>query len=102
MSREWANSTRSSRLPKDWPHRRALVLMRDPTCRLHLDCCTRVSTEADHIVNNDNHDLSNLQGVCHPCHARKTSGESQQARGVGGLRKRPSEGHPGLLPRGGG
>ena len=90
MSGKWANSTRRSRLPADWPKIRARILQRDPLCRLAYDCCTGRSTEVDHVVRGDNHADHNLQGVCSECHKRKTQAEKPQ-------RKRPPEQHPGRL-----
>jgi 5-methylcytosine-specific restriction enzyme A len=92
----WANSTRRARLPRNWPALVAHVLERDPRCKLAYPGCTIQSTEVDHRQRGDDHRLSNLQGVCTPCHKRKTNRESQQARGVGASRRRPTEPHPGL------
>jgi 5-methylcytosine-specific restriction protein A len=54
-----------------WTKLRAQVLREEPYCRQ----CGAPSTEVDHIVGKarggtDNR--SNLQGICHRCHARKT------------------------------
>lgn len=76
----WAGSTRRQRLPTDWNGRRAAVLIRDPFCNLQIICEGAISTEVDHIVRGDDHDLDNLQGVCAPCHAHKTAAEAAQAR----------------------
>ena len=98
----WSTSTRRSRLPADWTTRRLAVLRRDPRCRIaYPGICTGASTDVDHIRAGDDHSFTNLQGACRPCHKRKTNGESQAARGVGPLRKRKAEQHPGLLPPGG-
>jgi 5-methylcytosine-specific restriction protein A len=88
----WSSSDRRSRLPHDWPKRRAITLKNDPTCQLRYDCCTIVSTDVDHRIAGDDHRLSNLQGVCHPCHERKTIAE----RPTPPSRKRPQDPHPGL------
>ena len=97
----WGRSNRD--LPSDWDQRRRTVLARDPRCR---SCGVRKSTEVDHRDPRGGHDLGNLRGVCHRCHARKTGAEALQARGYGAMRKRPQEPHPGLLgpasSRGGG
>lgn len=86
----WTGSTRRSRLPKDWPRRVRLVLQRDPTCKLHYaHICTTNSTEVDHIIAGDDHRLAALQGVCHPCHQRKTNTERPSI-------KRAPAPHPGL------
>lgn len=95
----WETSTRRQRLPKDWPTRRRRVLRRDPTCQLRFDCCTKVSTEVDHKNRGDDHRMENLQGVCGPCHKRKTAGEAAEARAQNPppSRRRPTEEHPGFL-----
>ena len=100
----WTNSDRRSRLPADWAARRRQVLDRDRRlCRIRYpDICATVAVDVDHITAGDNHDLTNLQAACRPCHKHKTNLESQQARGVGVLRRRPAEAHPGLLDGGGG
>lgn len=90
----WSSSDRRSRLPADWPKRRAHVLKRDPRCKLcYADICTGPSTEVDHINAGDDHRLSNLQGACSPCHARKSGREGVAAKPS---RLRPVEQHPGL------
>jgi 5-methylcytosine-specific restriction enzyme A len=95
----WAGSNRRARLPDDWHQRRATVIERDPTCRLRIVCHGAPSTEADHIQAGDDHRLTNLQGVCLPCHARKSSGEGHAAR-YRNPRRRPTEQHPGLFDPG--
>ena len=89
----WDTSTRRSRLPADWARRRTLVLRRDPHCRIAGPGCTGRSTEADHVIPGDNHDLSNLQGLCAPCHKAKTLAE----RPTTPSRRRPAPQHPGVL-----
>jgi 5-methylcytosine-specific restriction protein A len=95
----WSASTRRARLPKDWAKRRRIVLQRDPTCQLRYTGCTGRSTEVDHIEPGDDHRLTNLQGACHPCHARKSALEGAAAKPS---RRRAPEPHPGLASRGGG
>lgn len=56
-----------------WRKLRLLVLGRDPLCRT---CQRASSTDVDHITPKrlDGTDtLENLQGLCGPCHARKTA-----------------------------
>lgn len=90
--RPWANSDRASRLPADWPRRRAAVLRRDAhTCRLgYPKICTLLATEVDHRTRGDDHALSNLQAVCAPCHQHKTNHVDRPKR------TRPPNQHPGL------
>jgi 5-methylcytosine-specific restriction endonuclease McrA len=52
------------------------VLDRDPVCRV---CCNAESTEVDHVNAGDDHSLLNLQGICQPCHGRKSAQEGQAA-----------------------
>lgn len=73
----WEGSTRRRRLPKDWNRRRARILRRDPICR---ECRAAPAREVDHIDGTDNHEPSNLQGLCHPCHTIKTQQESRARR----------------------
>lgn len=73
----WEGSTRRSRLPPDWPKRRARILRRDPICKV---CGNALSTQCDHVVPGDNHDDANLQGICDDCHAAKTAAEGVAAR----------------------
>lgn len=88
----WTTSDRRQRLPAHWPRLRAMVLKRDPVCKV---CGRRPSMQADHIKPGDDHSPSNLQGICTPCHKDKTQKESMQARGIHG-RLRPPEPHPGV------
>jgi 5-methylcytosine-specific restriction enzyme A len=68
-----------------WERLRLLVLHRDPICMDPFKtACHNPSTVADHI--RDHHgdsylfwDINNLQGLCEPCHNRKTNQTS--ARG---------------------
>lgn len=99
MSGRWADSTRHSRLPKDWPARRAAVRKRDG------DVCwwcgrggaVPGNSEVDHKVRGDDHRLENL-GLIHtePCHKQKTQQEAHAQRWRYRM-ARPVEKHPGLL-----
>ena len=87
---------------------RTRVLKRDPICRCTgcAQCSTRgcfqPSTNDDHIVplslggNADVNDDTNHAGMCHSCHARKSSQEAAKARKKI-TNKHPLEKHPGLI-----
>ncbi len=58
-----------------WRRVRAVVLQRDPICRDEAGCNQR-STDVDHIVarkHGGSDDASNLRGLCHRHHSRKTA-----------------------------
>ena len=96
MSGGWQGSDRKARLPSNWPKIRARVLARDPTCKL---CGVRESKFCDHIqAKTDDHSETALQGVCGPCHDRKSSQEGNDAQRANPRpgRTRPPEQHPGL------
>lgn len=57
--------------------------------------CKEAGTECDHIVNNDDHSLGNLQWLCAPHHHAKTLQEAAEARNKYS-RKRSKDQHPGL------
>lgn len=73
----WEGSTRSKRLPPDWPRIRRRILRRDPICKV---CDDALSTEVDHIDDPDDHSDPNLQGICSPCHKDKTQQEARAAK----------------------
>lgn len=57
------------RIHKRWRRR---IIARDPVCRR---CARAASTEADHIVpleDGGTWDDDNGQGMCKPCHTKKT------------------------------
>lgn len=96
----WDSSDRRARLPNDWARRRLRVLRRDAyACQVRdasgLMCLER-GNEVDHIVNNDDHDYSNLQTICRAHHAAKTQAEARAGRIAKGRRRPPSP-HPGSL-----
>ncbi|TFD27508.1 HNH endonuclease signature motif containing protein [Cryobacterium cryoconiti] len=81
----WAGSTASSRAPRS-KTQRDRILARDPICRCPgcARCtqhgCTQPSTDDDHVLNvgrGGTEDDSNHQGLCSPCHKRKTQLEAQ-------------------------
>lgn len=57
---------------KKWLMTRRKVLDREPICVI---CDERLATEVDHIVpmsqGGDEYSLSNLRGLCGPCHWRR-------------------------------
>jgi 5-methylcytosine-specific restriction protein A len=90
----WANSDRRERLPADWAKRRAAVLKRDRGyCQIQGPRCVLTATEVDHIVAGDDHEPSNLQAACEPCHQAKTNSERPKLA----PRRRPPEPHPGMI-----
>lgn len=97
----WKDSTRRTRLPKDWFQRRARVLRRDNgICHV---CKLPGADSVDHVIAGDAHDEANLKAIHkRPCHARKSSREGGQAAGQArkaraAARFRPQEDHPGLI-----
>ncbi|WP_312327917.1 HNH endonuclease signature motif containing protein [Stenotrophomonas sp.] len=60
-----------------WLRLRALVLAQSPLCVVCLaEGRTRAASHVDHIdADTSNNDLSNLQGLCRPCHSAKTARE---------------------------
>ena len=92
----WATSTRRQRLPIDWPTRRRAVKARaHGHCQapVHVDGCDGIGTQCDHIVNNDDHSLTNLQWLSKACHTAKTQREAAQAKPS---RRRQHEPNPGM------
>jgi 5-methylcytosine-specific restriction protein A len=97
----WDGSTRRSRLPRNWPQLRRQVLRRDKgVCQTRFSdgrLCGREATDVDHIVAGDDHSLTNLQSLCHWCHARKSAQEGGTAAGLTRVRiDRPKPTHPAL------
>lgn len=87
--RSWHGSTRRRTLPPDWARRRSAVLDRDPICRCDgcplcrppdAGRCDRPSTQADHIDGRLDHNLTNLRGICDPCHVHRSSSQGGRAR----------------------
>jgi len=59
-----------------WTKLRKLVLAEQPICK--MPGCWEPSAEVDHIVpkaKGGTDDRDNLQGLCKPCHSRKTASE---------------------------
>ena len=105
----WDNSTRRERLPANWSSLRLQVLRRDNyrcvadvVVNGKLQRCVNKATEVDHIIPNDNDELSNLRSLCHRCHAKKTHGEATKANALKRKRihrrfRRAEEVNPGLV-----
>lgn len=73
----WEQSNRRSELPPDWEHRRARVLRRDGHRCVQ---CGAPANEVDHRDDPMDHAYTNLQTLCHPCHATKTKAEAAAGR----------------------
>jgi len=60
-----------------WLRLRGLVLAQSPLCVVCLaEGRTRAASHVDHIdADTSNNDLTNLQGLCRPCHSAKTARE---------------------------
>ncbi|ASU78497.1 HNH endonuclease [Actinopolyspora erythraea] len=95
---QWENSDRKTRLPPNWSTLRKRTLARDKhQCQLKYNGCLGRATEVDHITPGDNHHPENLQGVCSPCHAKKSSAEGRANWGrKRALQYRTPRRHPGL------
>jgi 5-methylcytosine-specific restriction protein A len=71
-------------------HLRALILARDPLCKIAVKCDgTALSVEVDHIVplsRGGDDSEANLQGACRACHSFKTIRETGgvMTDGIGG------------------
>ena len=59
-------------MPNNWSAIRAKVLRRDGRI---CQSCGDAATEVDHVEAGDDHDLSNLQALCTPCHRAKSARE---------------------------
>jgi 5-methylcytosine-specific restriction protein A len=83
-SQDTRPSARQRGYDRKWERLRAIILQRDPVCRL---CRVSPSRHADHIIaraNGGSDHPSNLQGTCASCHSRKTAA---QDGGFGNRRK---------------
>jgi 5-methylcytosine-specific restriction protein A len=92
----WDTSDRRARLPKDWVARVARVKARAKgRCEdtHHAADCDGRAVEIDHIVQGDDHSLTNLQALSVACHARKTRLDNGYQASV----KAPLEQHPGKI-----
>ena len=72
-------------------NRNARLARRNPLCVMCSEAGrTEAATEWDHVVPLVDGGLdheSNLQGLCHPCHANKTAAEQRGRRGRAGTVK---------------
>lgn len=104
----WSRSTRRKRLPKNWAALRREVIARDKVCQWRLPgggLCGLPAPQAnqvDHIVAGDDHELSNLQLLCEPHHAKKSSSEgwaalAKRKRAAVDRMRRREEQHPGTI-----
>lgn len=67
-------------------------------CALQYDGCEGFATEVDHVDDNDDHRIVNLQPVCSTCHDVKTKKQSKlAARAKADLLHPRKEQHPGML-----
>lgn len=91
----WSTSDRRSRLPSDWAWRVGKVKDDRAKGRCedkhHAPDCDGRAAEVDHIVQGDDHSLTNLQALSVACHARKTRLDNGYRAKV----KSPPEQHPG-------
>ena len=95
----WNSSNRGSRLPDDWPERRAKVRGRAHglcQAKQHVPECDGIGTDCDHIIAGDDHSLDNLQWLSHPCHKAKTERENAERNAK---RKRMRKTSGGTFPR---
>lgn len=97
----WSTSDRRFRLPRNWSSIRAEVKRRaNGQCQAtnHVPQCNGIGTDADHIVQGDNHTLNNLQWLSEPCHKAKTAQETRERnKRTAKLKRRPQEQHPGAI-----
>lgn len=97
----WETSDRRTRLPADWKQRTEFVHERSGRrCEFRLPSGKRCPRYADggvdHIVNDDNHDYSNLRDSCQHHHGKKSSAEGLAARKAKGapVKRFNQEPHP--------
>lgn len=100
----WTTSDRRFRLPRNWPELKRKVKHRARglcEAERHHPDCDGIGTDCDHVVQGDDHSLTNLQWLSAPCHRAKTNDENAaRNRANAALRRRPTEQHPGQRTRG--
>lgn len=85
-------------LPRDWKARKRRVFeTKGRVCALQFDgVCVGYATEVDHVDDNDDHRIENLQPVCCDCHDVKTREQAASAaRSKANLLHPREEKHPG-------
>jgi 5-methylcytosine-specific restriction protein A len=90
----WDTSDRRTRLPADWAQRVARVKRRARgRCEAthHAPGCDGRGRDVDHVIQGDDHSLTNLQLLSGPCHDRKTRLDNGYVSPVA----LPAERHPG-------
>lgn len=105
LSGRWQGSDRRERLPANWQTIRKQVHRRDESrCAVPLPSgkrCNEPATDVDHIINNDDHSLSNLRCICDWHHKAKSAREGAMAYNAkmkhSRQKFRREEKHPGLL-----
>ena len=98
----WSTSNRRARLPKNWPELCRIVRKRSGgRCEFRLPsgarCPRRGDGGVDHIINDDDHSLSNLRDSCATHHGRKSSEEGRIAKAAkksGPVIRFPAGEHP--------
>jgi 5-methylcytosine-specific restriction protein A len=88
----WNTSDRRARLPRNWAKLREQVKRRAGglcQAKQHEPDCSGAGNECDHVINNDDHSLTNLQWLSGPCHRARTLQQATEAR-ARRSRKRPT------------
>ncbi|CQD07199.1 HNH endonuclease [Mycolicibacterium conceptionense] len=98
----WQNGGAGSKIPAK-VKRTVRHRQRNQCAVYDITVCTGQIDAIDHVINvktlglpraETNTDLENLQGLCLPCHKKKTSAEAHAAKRAKRFRKPPI--HPGL------
>jgi 5-methylcytosine-specific restriction protein A len=118
MSGRWADSSRRSILPPDWPAIRLAILTRDGHRCIWLanhddggpsvylaggydpgQRCPSTATDVDHVGDPADHRPNNLRALCGWHHDRRSSQQGNNTRAALRAQLRlPAEQHPGLSP----